>query len=206
MWDTDLTRLPGEATPCRKAASMMDAYARTSSAGFPGSSPSGAQARGRRSSGRDGAPDAPGARSEVARRGAAALPRADPRAGAGRGAGTWTTPGCSGAYLLFYWPVSYAQAREALGELPPGPRRCSTWGAARARWPSPRSTRGAGGDGGGSQQARAGPGPGARAGGGRGARHARVGPREAAPARGRVRPDHDGPRAQRAVRRGGRAR
>lgn len=27
-----------------------------------------------------------------------------------------------GAYLLFYWPVSYAQARQALGELPRRPR------------------------------------------------------------------------------------
>ena len=27
-----------------------------------------------------------------------------------------------GAYLLFYWPVSYAQARQALGELPSRPR------------------------------------------------------------------------------------
>src|SRR5689334_19500153 len=27
-----------------------------------------------------------------------------------------------GAYLLFYWPVSYAQARQALGELPHRPR------------------------------------------------------------------------------------
>src|SRR3954471_24211714 len=27
-------------------------------------------------------------------------------------------PSLLGAYLLFYWPVSYAQARQALGELP----------------------------------------------------------------------------------------
>src|SRR3954447_25321606 len=27
-------------------------------------------------------------------------------------------PALLGAYLLFYWPVSYAQARQALGELP----------------------------------------------------------------------------------------
>jgi ribosomal protein RSM22 (predicted rRNA methylase) len=31
-------------------------------------------------------------------------------------------PKLLGAYLLFYWPVSYAQAREALGELPQRPR------------------------------------------------------------------------------------
>ncbi|ATB28311.1 small ribosomal subunit Rsm22 family protein [Melittangium boletus] len=31
-------------------------------------------------------------------------------------------PKLLGAYLLFYWPVSYAQAREALGELPSRPR------------------------------------------------------------------------------------
>ncbi|QRN99303.1 methyltransferase domain-containing protein [Archangium violaceum] len=31
-------------------------------------------------------------------------------------------PKLLGAYLLFYWPVSYAQAREALGELPNRPR------------------------------------------------------------------------------------
>jgi ribosomal protein RSM22 (predicted rRNA methylase) len=30
-------------------------------------------------------------------------------------------PALLGAYLLFYWPVSYAQAREALGELPHRP-------------------------------------------------------------------------------------
>ena len=30
-------------------------------------------------------------------------------------------PKLLGAYLLFYWPVSYAQAREALGELPAAP-------------------------------------------------------------------------------------
>lgn len=31
-------------------------------------------------------------------------------------------PKLLGAYLLFYWPVSYAQARQALGELPRRPR------------------------------------------------------------------------------------
>ncbi|MBF5042105.1 methyltransferase domain-containing protein [Aggregicoccus sp. 17bor-14] len=31
-------------------------------------------------------------------------------------------PKLLGAYLLFYWPVSYAQARQALGELPSRPR------------------------------------------------------------------------------------
>src|SRR5215217_617790 len=31
-------------------------------------------------------------------------------------------PKLLGAYLLFYWPVSYAQARQALGELPHRPR------------------------------------------------------------------------------------
>lgn len=31
-------------------------------------------------------------------------------------------PRLLGAYLLFYWPISYAQAREALGELPRRPR------------------------------------------------------------------------------------
>ena len=31
-------------------------------------------------------------------------------------------PKLLGAYLLFYWPVSYAQARQALGELPTRPR------------------------------------------------------------------------------------
>ncbi len=31
-------------------------------------------------------------------------------------------PKLLGAYLLFYWPVSYAQARQALGELPGRPR------------------------------------------------------------------------------------
>ncbi len=31
-------------------------------------------------------------------------------------------PQLLGAYLLFYWPVSYAQARQALGELPNRPR------------------------------------------------------------------------------------
>jgi SAM-dependent methyltransferase len=31
-------------------------------------------------------------------------------------------PKLLGAYLLFYWPVSYAQAREAFGELPQRPR------------------------------------------------------------------------------------
>ncbi|MCI0571808.1 MAG: small ribosomal subunit Rsm22 family protein [Myxococcaceae bacterium] len=31
-------------------------------------------------------------------------------------------PKLLGAYLLFYWPVSYAQGREALGELPERPR------------------------------------------------------------------------------------
>ncbi len=31
-------------------------------------------------------------------------------------------PKLLGAYLLFYWPVSYAQARQALGELPNRPR------------------------------------------------------------------------------------
>ncbi len=32
-------------------------------------------------------------------------------------------PGLLGAYLLFYWPVSYAQARRILTELPTRPRR-----------------------------------------------------------------------------------
>jgi SAM-dependent methyltransferase len=32
-------------------------------------------------------------------------------------------PKLLGAYLLFYWPVSYAQARQALGELPHRPRQ-----------------------------------------------------------------------------------
>ncbi|SET37217.1 small ribosomal subunit Rsm22 family protein [Stigmatella erecta] len=32
-------------------------------------------------------------------------------------------PRLLGAYLLFYWPVSYAQARQALGELPNRPRQ-----------------------------------------------------------------------------------
>jgi SAM-dependent methyltransferase len=32
-------------------------------------------------------------------------------------------PKLLGAYLLFYWPVSYAQARQALGELPSRPRQ-----------------------------------------------------------------------------------
>ncbi len=32
-------------------------------------------------------------------------------------------PRLLGAYLLFYWPVSYAQARQALGELPQRPRQ-----------------------------------------------------------------------------------
>ncbi|MBN1206522.1 MAG: methyltransferase domain-containing protein [Myxococcaceae bacterium] len=32
-------------------------------------------------------------------------------------------PKLLGAYLLFYWPVSYAQARQALGELPNRPRQ-----------------------------------------------------------------------------------
>jgi SAM-dependent methyltransferase len=32
-------------------------------------------------------------------------------------------PRLLGAYLLFYWPVSYAQARQALGELPHRPRQ-----------------------------------------------------------------------------------
>jgi len=32
-------------------------------------------------------------------------------------------PKLLGAYLLFYWPVSYAQGRQALGELPQRPRR-----------------------------------------------------------------------------------
>ena len=32
-------------------------------------------------------------------------------------------PQLLGAYLLFYWPVSYAQARQALGELPSRPHR-----------------------------------------------------------------------------------
>src|SRR5947207_3217085 len=31
-------------------------------------------------------------------------------------------PALLGAYLLFYWPVSYAQARQAIGELPHRPR------------------------------------------------------------------------------------
>jgi hypothetical protein len=31
-------------------------------------------------------------------------------------------PRLLGAYLLFYWPVSYAQARAVLGELPRRPR------------------------------------------------------------------------------------
>src|SRR3954451_18798720 len=31
-------------------------------------------------------------------------------------------PKLLGAYLLFYWPVSYAQARQVLGELPNRPR------------------------------------------------------------------------------------
>ncbi|HZX41061.1 MAG TPA: methyltransferase type 12, partial [Myxococcaceae bacterium] len=31
-------------------------------------------------------------------------------------------PRLLGAYLLFYWPVSYAQARSVLGELPRRPR------------------------------------------------------------------------------------
>lgn len=32
-------------------------------------------------------------------------------------------PKLLGAYLLFYWPVSYAQARQAMGELPNRPKR-----------------------------------------------------------------------------------
>lgn len=32
-------------------------------------------------------------------------------------------PKLLGAYLLFYWPVSYAQARQVLGELPNRPRQ-----------------------------------------------------------------------------------
>src|SRR5690349_667249 len=31
-------------------------------------------------------------------------------------------PKLLGAYLLFYWPVSYSQARQVLGELPNRPR------------------------------------------------------------------------------------
>src|SRR4051812_14578464 len=31
-------------------------------------------------------------------------------------------PALLGAYLLFYWPVSYAQGRQVLGELPARPR------------------------------------------------------------------------------------
>src|SRR4051812_35179225 len=31
-------------------------------------------------------------------------------------------PRLLGAYLLFYWPVSYAQARQAMGELSARPR------------------------------------------------------------------------------------
>jgi SAM-dependent methyltransferase len=38
-------------------------------------------------------------------------------------------PKLLGAYLLFYWPVSYAQAREALAELPTGCRRALDLGS-----------------------------------------------------------------------------
>lgn len=38
------------------------------------------------------------------------------------GTGYMDAPALLGAYLLFYWPVSYAQARYALGHLPSKPR------------------------------------------------------------------------------------
>jgi ribosomal protein RSM22 (predicted rRNA methylase) len=38
-------------------------------------------------------------------------------------------PKLLGAYLLFYWPVSYAQARQALGELPNRPRQALDLGS-----------------------------------------------------------------------------
>ncbi|MBX5482431.1 MAG: methyltransferase domain-containing protein [Myxococcaceae bacterium] len=38
-------------------------------------------------------------------------------------------PKLLGAYLLFYWPVSYAQARQVLGELPRRPRQALDLGA-----------------------------------------------------------------------------
>ncbi len=38
------------------------------------------------------------------------------------GAGYLDEPALLGAYLLYFWPVSYAQAREVLGELPARPR------------------------------------------------------------------------------------
>lgn len=38
-------------------------------------------------------------------------------------------PKLLGAYLLFFWPVSYAQARELFGELPHRPRSCLDLGS-----------------------------------------------------------------------------
>lgn len=38
-------------------------------------------------------------------------------------------PRLLGAYLLFYWPVSYAQARQAIGELPRRPREALDLGS-----------------------------------------------------------------------------
>ena len=46
-----------------------------------------------------------------------------------------------GAYLLFYWPVSYLQARGVLSELPRRPRTCTVPIAltipqeTKSRWP-----------------------------------------------------------------------
>ena len=47
-------------------------------------------------------------------------------------------PKLLGAYLLFYWPVSYAQARSVLGELARRPRSVLASGVGRARWRSRR--------------------------------------------------------------------
>src|SRR5215470_2485427 len=41
-------------------------------------------------------------------------------------------PRLLGAYLLFFWPVSYAQARQVLGELPVRPRRVLDLGSGPA--------------------------------------------------------------------------
>jgi hypothetical protein len=49
-------------------------------------------------------------------------------------------PRLLGAYLLFYWPVSYAQARSVLGELERRPREVLDLGSGRARWRSQRWT------------------------------------------------------------------
>lgn len=60
------------------------------------------------------------------------------------GRGYMDDPALLGAYLLFYWPVSYAQARYALGHLPSRPRSVLDLGSGPAPMSFAALDRGAG--------------------------------------------------------------